>query len=119
MKLTKMETLEEVLKKIKTEITSDDAEIRSAFLSHFNDEIDNFTNAISNAFLNWRALDNEIKGDEKRACVSALVHTAITLHILSLKLFISGQIVAAGNLMRQVLESIALALLCSVRIQRA
>jgi hypothetical protein len=45
--------------------------------------------------------------------VAALAYAAINLHILSLKVFLSGHIVAAGNLFRQVLESIALALLCS------
>jgi hypothetical protein len=63
--------------------------------------------------MKWRMFDNEVKDNEKRAYISALVYTAITLHVLSMKLFLSGQTVAAGNLSRQVIESIALALLCS------
>lgn len=48
---------------------------------------------------------------KREAYVAALVCAAFTLHILSFKLFLSGHIVAAGNVFRQVLESIALALL--------
>jgi len=108
-----METFDEVLKTIQTEIVSDDPEVRSEYLAHFKADIEKFTPAMARAFIEWRLLDNEVKGDEKRAYVSGLVFTAIILHILSLKLFISGHTVAAGNLMRQVLESIAVALLCA------
>ena len=41
------------------------------------------------------------------------MYTAITLHILSIKLFLSGNPIAAGNLFRQVAETISLAILCS------
>jgi hypothetical protein len=68
---------------------------------------------MAHAFIRWRSFDNEVMGDERRGYVSALVYTAITVHILSLKLFLSGHTVAAGNLFRQVIECIALALLCS------
>jgi hypothetical protein len=40
---------------------------------------------------------------------------AIYLHTLSMKLFVSGHIIAAGNLFRQVVETVALALLCSAK----
>ncbi|MFA6283813.1 MAG: hypothetical protein WCT30_00080 [Desulfurivibrionaceae bacterium] len=108
-----METLEEIRNTISTEITSDDAEIRAEYFKHFKPDIEKFIDAMARAFLEWRALDNNIHADERRAYVSGLVHTSITLHLLSLKLFVSGNTVAAGNLMRQVLESIALALLCA------
>lgn len=57
--------------------------------------------------------DAKIQGNDKRAYTSALVHLAINTHIISMKLFLSGHAVAAGNLSRQVVESIALALVCS------
>ena len=49
----------------------------------------------------------------KKAHISALIYSAINNHIVSLKLFLSGYIIAAGNLQRQVIETVALALLCS------
>jgi hypothetical protein len=108
-----METVEQARETILKELTSDDSEVRSDYLKLFEADAKAFADAMAQAFMKWRTFDNEVKGNERRAHVSALVYTAITLHILSLKLFLSGQTVAAGNLFRQVIESIALALLCS------
>lgn len=108
-----METVEQARETILKELTSDDSEVRSDYLKLFEADAKAFADAMAQAFMKWRTFDNEVKGNEKRAHVSALVYTAITLHILSQKLFLSGQTVAAGNLFRQVIESIALALLCS------
>lgn len=108
-----METVEQARATILKELISDDQEVRAEFMKLFDPDAKGFAGAMAQAFVGWRSLDSEVKGDERRAHVSALVHTAITLHILSLKLLLSGQTVAAGNLFRQVIESIALALLCS------
>lgn len=108
-----METLEQARETIFRELTSDDAEVRAEYLKHFEADVKNFAEFMAQAFIKWREFDGPIKEDEKRAHVSALIHIAITLNVLSMKLFLSGHIVAAGNLFRQVLESIALALLCS------
>ena len=108
-----METVEQARETILKELTSDDSEVRSDYLKLFEADAKAFADAMAQAFMKWRTFDNEVKDDERRVHVSALVYTAITLHILSLKLFLAGQTVAAGNLFRQVIESIALALLCS------
>ena len=108
-----METVDEAREVILKELTSDDSEVRVAYLKHFDSEAKEFSSAMAAAYVKWRALDAGVKDDERRAHVSALVYVAVTLHVLSMKLFLSGQTVAAGNLFRQVIESIALALLCS------
>ena len=108
-----METVEQARNTILKELTTDDAEVRSDYLQLFEADTKTFADVMAQAFMKWRTFDSEVKDDERRAHVSALVYTAITLHVLSLKLFLSGQTVAAGNLFRQVIESIALALLCS------
>jgi len=108
-----MEDYAQVYKTIMTEITQDDPEIRECYLKEFRDQTDKFTEGMSDAFLNWRTLDATIHGDKKRGYVSGMVYNAIILHILSIKLFLAGYIVASGNLERQVLESIALACLFS------
>jgi hypothetical protein len=110
-----METVEQAREIILKELISDDQEVRAEFIKLFEADAKVFAGAMAEAFIGWRALDGEVKGDERRAHVSALVHTAIALHTLSLKLLLSGQTVAAGNLFRQVIESIALALLCSAK----
>jgi len=108
-----MESHEQARTTIYKELTSDDAEVRSEFVKLFEADINAFSEAMANAVLEWRKLDASVMADERRAHVSALVYAAFTLHIISFKLFLSGQIVAAGNQFRQVIETIALALLCS------
>ena len=108
-----METVDQARETILKELTSDDSEVRGEYLKLFEGDAKAFAESMAHAFVKWRDFDNGIKGDELRAHVSALVYAAITLHVLSMKLFLSGQTVAAGNLFRQVIESIALALLCS------
>ena len=102
-----------VIDKIRKEVCQDDAEVRDRFLAEFTQEVDEFVQIMADAFLGWRTLDGNIGHNEKIGNVSAFVYSAITQHILSMKLFLSGHIVAAGNLMRQVVESMAMALLCS------
>lgn len=108
-----MQTVEQARETILNELISDDPGVRSEYLKLFEADAKTFADSMAQAFIAWRSLDNKVKSDERRGHVSALVYTAITLHILSLKLFLSGYTVAAGNLFRQVIECIALALLCS------
>ena len=112
-----MDTLEEAQKKILKELTSDDADVRADYLKHFESDIEKFSKAMAHAVVNWHSLHVEVKDDENLGQVSAWVISAITLHILSMKLFVSGHTVAAGNLFRQVVETIALALLCSAKLE--
>ncbi len=108
-----METVDQAQATIFREITTDDSEVRGEYLKHFEGAAKGFSVSMAKAFVKWREFDNEIKGNEGRAHVSALVYVAITLHVLSMKMCLAGQTAAAGNLFRQVLEGIALALLCS------
>ena len=108
-----MDTFEEARDKILAEFTSDDKDIRVVYLKHFKSDVERFSESMARAFLNWRSLDSSLQRNEKRAYISALVYTAITLHVLSIKLFVSGNTVAAGSLFRQVVETLALALVCS------
>ena len=110
-----MESLSEARDKIWSEVVSDGSDVRTKFLEHFGPQVEDFSDALARAVLAWRDLDSMVCGNEKRAYVSALVFTALTLQIQSMKLFLSGQLVAAGNMFRQVIESIALALVCSGR----
>lgn len=108
-----METFEEARDTILAQLTSDDRQVRAEYLEHFQADAEKFSEDMAQAFMKWRSLDADLQHDEKQAYISAQVYLAITLHILSMKLFLSGHIVAAGNISRQVVESIALALVCS------
>ena len=99
--------------KILAELASDDSDVRAEYLKLFKADAQEFSTSMAQAFMKWRALDADVQGNGNRAYISSLVFTAIGIHILSLKLFLSGHIVAAGNIFRQVVEFIALAFLCS------
>lgn len=111
MALRRMETLDQARDTIFKELISDDSGVRAEYLKHFEADAKHFCEAMARAVVAWRALD--AAKDERSGTVAALAYAAIMLHVVSFKLFLSGHIVAAGNLFRQVVESIALALLCS------
>ena len=98
---------------ITEELSGEDTEVRQYYTDNFENQITDFISAMSKAYTNWKKFDDNIEGDKKKAYVSALIYSAINSHIVSMKIFLSGYIVPAGNLQRQVLETIALALLCS------
>jgi hypothetical protein len=108
-----VETLTEAREKILAEITSDDPHTRREYLARFDADARSFSEFMAKAWMSWRSLDDSIGKNQELAHVSGLVYTAITLQIQSMKLFLSGYTVAAGNMFRQVLESLALGLLCS------
>lgn len=108
-----MESTENAREVILREIISDSSEVRDEYLKLFRSDVELFSESMAHAYIKWKEFDDEIKGDERRALVSAIVYSAISLNISSISVLLSGHTVAAGNLMRQVCESIALALLCS------
>ncbi|MHB8765223.1 MAG: hypothetical protein ACYDA8_12945 [Deferrisomatales bacterium] len=109
-----MEDYSAACEKIRQELVADFPDVRERFLAEFQDAVERFVHLMAEAFLAWRALDKNIGQDIRSGHVSGLVYSAVTLHILSMRLLLSGHVVAAGNLMRQVIESMASALLCSV-----
>jgi hypothetical protein len=110
-----MEDYDSIYKEINNEVTGDAPVIRQRFLDEFGGEVKDFVDKVSRAFLNFQKIEANVDGDKKGAHVAALVYSAINLHIVSMKLFLSGYPVAAGNLHRQVIETIALAILCSAK----
>ena len=108
-----MADLADVRSTIFTEVTNDDPDIRQNFRERYDRQVGEFCDAMADATIRWKAFDVGSDKIERKAFVSALVYSAITLHVQSMKLFLSGQPIAAGNLTRQVVEAIAIALLCS------
>lgn len=108
-----MESFDESKRKIIVEVTSDEPDVRNSYLDRYGQQVEEFGIGMANAIIAWRDLDAGSEKEEGRAYVSAMVYCAITLHIQSMRLFLSGHPIAAGNLSRQVVEAIALSLLCS------
>lgn len=110
-----MEDYNSAVEKIRTEITGGLDEVKEKFMMHFGGDLEQFIDSTAQTFLDWLKLDAASGQDQKKALVSGLVFSAISLHIISMRLFLTGYIVAAGNIQRQVLETIALALVCSCK----
>lgn len=108
-----MSKYEEIHRIIEKEVTQDIPDVRKQYLDNLGNKVAQFVEHLSKGFLQWQKLELEIGDDKKKAYVAALVYTAINLQIVSCKLFLSGYPIASGNLHRQVVETIALAILCS------
>ena len=110
-----MTTLEQNRALIIGEINSDDSEVRAQFMREFQGDVATFADAMAQAMVEWSAIDSLVKGNEKKGYVAAIAYAAFTLHTTSMKLFLSGHIIAAGNMTRQVVECLAMAVLCSAK----
>jgi len=109
---TSPEEPDTVRRVIWAEAAEDVPDVRAKYLQHFRGEVEQFCDAMISAYAAWRELDSKVR-DAEPAYVSALVFSAINLNIVSMRLLIGGYQVAAGSVHRQVLETIALAILCS------
>ena len=108
-----MDTLAEAKSKIFREITTSDPEVSDSFLKRYGVHVAQFAELMAQTTVAWHEVANKVEEHEKVVFVANIAYCAIMLHVQSMKLFLSGHIIAAGNLSRQVLESVALALLCS------
>lgn len=95
------------------ELFEDDKKIKSEFLKHFESDIVDFINAMAEAYNAWRRYDGTIGNNKRRAYVSAFLFNAINNLVASMKLFITGYAIPSGNLVRQTIESLCSAILCS------
>lgn len=103
----------EVYKIISEEVGKDRAAVRQRYLNEFSGSVTDFIAAMSDATLKWKSLESSIEGNIKKAHISSVIYGVINIHVVSTKMFLSGYSIPAGNLQRQVIEFIALALLCS------
>jgi hypothetical protein len=108
-----MESLADATKIILREVTADDPAVRGSFLKRYAAQAEQFAEHAARATLAWQQLAANVEKHANLVFVVNIVYCAIALHIQSMKLFLAGQTVAAGNLTRQVVEAIATALLCS------
>jgi len=99
------------------ELFHDNSEILNEFSARFSKEILEFAELFSAAYKKYLELNHLIKDNEnnQKAYVSGLVYLLLDNILISEKLFILGYWAPAGNLMRQVIETVALATLCSLK----
>jgi len=98
------------------EVFDEDRWVKDEFTKHVSPEILKLAEALAMAFTRFPKLDALCKGGDKQAAfVAAFVHGVIDDLLTSAKLLVSGKLIASGNLMRQAIEGVAVALLCSAR----
>lgn len=99
------------------EIFDVNSEIIDNFSKHFSKELLDFAESFSEAYKKHLELDRLITGPAniQIAYVSGLVFTMLDNLLISVKLFVMGYSIPSGNLMRQVIESIPLMILCSLK----
>ncbi|HEY5995046.1 MAG TPA: hypothetical protein VIU46_10670 [Gallionellaceae bacterium] len=97
------------------EIFDDDRWVKDEFSSHCAAEILEFGKALADSFGKFPQLDALTENDEQAAFVAGFVHGIFDDLLTSMKLLVTGKLMASGNLMRQAIEGVAVAILCSSR----
>ena len=87
--------------------------VRAQFVDQFQGGIEEFTLHLEHASADWQAFRAIIGNDLDKQLMSGFIYLAINSLAVSMHLFLSGFSIAAGNCQRQVIESIAMALLGS------
>lgn len=96
-------------------IFHDNKEIIDEFAKHFSSEILEFSEHYATAYKKYLELNRLVDKTENKqiAHVGAFTYLMLDSLLLSMKLFVLGYVIPSGNLMRQVVESVALTCLCS------
>lgn len=98
------------------EIFDADQWIKDKFTKHFSSEILELGKALADSFVKFPQLDAAlVEKDEQADFVISFVHGVFDDLLTSMKLLVTGKLMASGNLMRQAIEGMAVALLCSSR----
>jgi len=100
---------EEIIK----EIFGDDSSPLKKFQDAYSKEALEFSEAFSEAYKKYLSLDSGIKDDKQKAYTAGFVYSILNNLLVSIKLLATGNFIPSGNLMRQAIESIAVAILCS------
>lgn len=94
-------------------LIDDGRNIRNRFTEALTDSLEEFVSVMASALQASGTFDVFASGDEDREKVAWLIFSAVQGHLISMRLFLDGFLVQSGNAQRQVLESIAMAVLCS------
>lgn len=91
----------------------DEEKVQTEFLRRFGHEIESFETAMTELYDRFRDFDTRFSKTEETATVTALLFSILYGHLVSMRLLISGHLIPAGNIERQVIESIAMWILSS------
>lgn len=94
-------------------LVEDGRAIRDMFLYELAEFVDDFVSAMSFALQASGGFDEFARDNESHEKIGWFIFSAVQGHLISMRLFLDGFLVQSGNAQRQVLESIAMAILCS------
>jgi hypothetical protein len=97
------------------ELADDDRWVKEEFFAHLSPELENLADQLAKAFVSLAGLNQKASdlGTVQSALVAGFAFGVVDDVLTSTKLLISGKLMASGNLMRQAIEGVAVAVLCS------
>jgi hypothetical protein len=97
------------------ELLDDDREVKDQFAAHLDEPLRTFCEALAACFRQMTPLNEAANRVEtkRNALVGGFAYGVLDDLVISTKLLLAGKLPAAGNLMRQVVEGIAMCILCS------
>jgi len=95
-------------------ICSVDEETIGTFTSRFKNEMEQFVDVIVESLNQFDVISLNYNGEERMATILLYLFNGIRLLINAFHLLFMGYLIAAGNLMRQSMESINMAILMSI-----
>jgi hypothetical protein len=93
--------------------------VKDKFAEHFSQELLELAEGIANAFAVYPQLNDAAKAanTEQAALVEGFMFEVLDNLLVSTKILLIGLLMPSGNLMRQAVEGVALALLCSSKVE--
>lgn len=97
------------------ELFDEDKWVKDKFAEHFSEDLMELSECLATVFAVYPRLSEAASeaATEQAAFVAGFIFGVIDDILVSTKILLSGKMMPAGNVMRQAIEGIALALLCS------
>jgi hypothetical protein len=100
---------------VRRELLDDDRAVKDEFARHLDGELNQLAEVLAACFVLLPGINEAANKAHtmRTALVAAFVFGVLDDLVVSTKLLLAGKLPAAGNLMRQVVEGIAMSILCS------
>lgn len=95
------------------EIFGDDLSPLKKFQDTYSKEVLESSEEFSEVYKKFLSMDRVAKDDKQKMYVSGFVYSILNNLLVSMKLLAIGNFIPSGNLMRQAIEAVAVAILCS------
>lgn len=102
-------------KAIIREIFDPDESVRKQFQAHYSKHVIAFCEALAPAFARFRKMADEVYSTKQAVLVCAFIHGILDDLVTSVKLLTTGKQTASGNLFRQAVEGIFMAVMSAHR----